>query len=247
MKYLDVPARRCTLIYSGLSNAFRQPLQPQQLEEARRRYGLPPRFLLYCGAVYPPKNFTRLIRAYAKVGPARGVPLVIAGGSNRFLSESELLEPQRQGIADWVRWIGWLDNADYRLSIASRKLCCCRRCTSRSACPSWKRWRAAVRRSRRIATAHWNSRRGASVLVEPESIDDIAAASSACSKTSTLRATLRRRRGLARAKHFTWQRTAAKSWSARVAAALAGDALPRARATSLGNTHDSDGMRTRRR
>ena len=54
-------------------------------------------FLLYCGAGYPPKNFTRLIRAYAKVGPARAMPLVIAGGSNRFLSAQELLEPQRSG------------------------------------------------------------------------------------------------------------------------------------------------------
>jgi alpha-1,3-rhamnosyl/mannosyltransferase len=120
------------------------------------------------------------------------VPLVIAGGSNRFLSESELHEPQRQGIADWVRWIGWLDNAELPAVYRSRKLCCCRRCTSRSACPSWKRWRAAVRRSRRIATAHWNSRRGASVLVEPESIDDIAAGIVRLLEDQPLRATLRR-------------------------------------------------------
>ena len=120
MRFLDVPGERVHTIYSGLSDAFRRPVEQAQLDDARRRFNLPPRFLLYCGAVYPPKNFTRLIRAYAKVGPPRGVPLVIAGGSNRFLSAHELLEPQRQGIAEWVRCIGWLDNADlpaiYRLA-----------------------------------------------------------------------------------------------------------------------------------
>ena len=44
--------------------------------------------MLYAGAVYPPKNFTRMVQAYARVGPARGISLVIAGGENRFLSEA---------------------------------------------------------------------------------------------------------------------------------------------------------------
>ena len=61
-----------------------------------------------------------MIQAYARVGPAQGVPLVIAGGSNRYLSEHELDEPKRQKIGDWVRWLGWLDNEDlpalYRLA-----------------------------------------------------------------------------------------------------------------------------------
>ena len=209
MKYLDVPGEKVHTIYSGLSNAFRQPLQPQQLEDARRRFGLPPRFLLYCGAVYPPKNFTRLIRAYAKVGPARGVPLVIAGGSNRFLSENELREPQRQGIADWVRWIGWLDNAElpavYRLAEAlllpslyesvgipvMEAMGC--------GCPTLT--------ANRYGTLELAQ--GASVLVEPESIDDIAAGIVRLLEDQPLRATLRRA-GLERARQFTWQRTAAE-------------------------------------
>jgi len=50
---------------------------------------------------------------------------------------------------------------------------------------------------------------GASVLVEPESIDDIAAGIVRLLEDQPLRATLRRA-GLARAKQFTWQRTAAE-------------------------------------
>jgi len=119
-KYLNAPPERIHTIYSGLSDVFRARVPAQRLEELRRRFSLPPRFLMYCGAVYPPKNFTRLIQAYAKVGPRQGVPLVIVGGGNRYLSEHELDEPKRQHIADWVRWPGWVANGDlpaiYQLS-----------------------------------------------------------------------------------------------------------------------------------
>jgi len=51
-----------------------------------------------------------MVQAYAKVGPELGVSLVIAGGTNRFLSQDELQEPQRLGLGDWVKWAGWIDS-----------------------------------------------------------------------------------------------------------------------------------------
>jgi glycosyltransferase involved in cell wall biosynthesis len=209
MKYLNVPGERVHTVYSGLSDAFHQRLDHRQLDEARKRFNLPARFLLYCGAVYPPKNFTRLIRAYAKVGPARAVPLVIAGGSNRFLSAHELLEPQRQGISDWVRWIGWLDNADlpavYRLAeglllpslyesvgmpVMEAMACGCPTLTAN-----------------RYGTLELAE--GAAVLVDPDSIEDIAAGIVRLLEDKHLRAKLCSA-GLERAQRFTWQRTAAE-------------------------------------
>jgi len=45
----------------------------------------------------------------ARVGPPRGISLVIAGGQNRFLSKHELDEPARLKLGDWVKWAGWVD------------------------------------------------------------------------------------------------------------------------------------------
>jgi glycosyltransferase involved in cell wall biosynthesis len=75
----------------------------QQGKAVRRKYGLPERFFLYAGAIYPPKNFSRLVRAYAQVGPSRGIYLVIAGGDNRFRSEHELKVPEQLGLGECVR------------------------------------------------------------------------------------------------------------------------------------------------
>ena len=207
IQYLHVAPEQIHTVYSGLSDAFRVSHMPQQLAAVRERLQLPPRFLLYCGAVYPPKNFTRLIQAYARIGPAQGVPLVIAGGSNRFLSEHELREPQRQHIADWVRWLGWLDNRDlpalYQLAqglllpslyeslgmpILEALACGCPVLTS-------NRYG-----TREIAV-------GAAVLVEPESVDDIAAGIKRLLNDDALRASIIAA-GLERSRQFTWQRTA---------------------------------------
>jgi len=207
MQYLHVSPERIFTVYSGLSDAFRVTHTPQELAAVSERLQLPPQFLLYCGAVYPPKNFTRMIRAYARVGPARGVPLVIAGGSNRFLSEHELLEPQRQNIANWVRWLGWLDNHDlpalYQLAQGLllpslyeslgmpiiEALAC--------GCP--------VLTANRYGTQEIAA--GAAVLVDPESIDDIAAGIERLLSDDALRAA-NIAAGRERSRQFTWQRTA---------------------------------------
>ncbi|MDY6947881.1 MAG: glycosyltransferase family 1 protein [Pseudomonadota bacterium] len=206
-KYLDVPAERIHTIYSGLSDGFRARLSQEELEQVRKRFALPPRFLLYCGAVYPPKNFTRMIQAYAKVGPAQGVPLVIAGGSNRYLSEHELQEPQRQNIADWVHWPGWVENRDlpafYQLadglllpslyeSVGMPIME-----AMASGCP--------VLTADRFGTKEIAG--DAAVLVNPESVEDIAAGIDRLLNDEPLRAA-NVAAGLQRARRFTWTNTA---------------------------------------
>jgi|SRR5579864_2328525 glycosyltransferase involved in cell wall biosynthesis len=109
IEFLHMPPERITTVYTAIEDLFRRRLPDELLAGVRAAYRLPERYVLYAGAVYPPKNFTRLVQAYARVGPARGISLVIAGGQNRFLSEHELEEPARLRLGNWVRWAGWVD------------------------------------------------------------------------------------------------------------------------------------------
>jgi glycosyltransferase involved in cell wall biosynthesis len=109
IQYLPIPAERVTTVYSGVDDSFRQVSDADTRDRLRRRYDLPARFFLYSGAIYPPKNFTRLVQAFAKVGPAAGISLVIAGGENRFLSAHELKVPEALGLSQWVKWLGWVE------------------------------------------------------------------------------------------------------------------------------------------
>ncbi len=74
---LHVADRRVTVIHLGVDPDF-APLPQEQVEEFRRRKGLPPRYVLYVGNLEPRKNLVRLVQAYARLqDPA--VPLVLAG------------------------------------------------------------------------------------------------------------------------------------------------------------------------
>ena len=109
-QYLDMPGERVHTIYPGVSPVFAERRTSDELDAIRSGLRLPSRYVVYSGAVYPPKNFRRLVQAYARVGPRLGVSLVIAGGENRYLSEDDVNEPERLGLGQWVRRLGWVDH-----------------------------------------------------------------------------------------------------------------------------------------
>lgn len=208
-KYLQVPRQRIHTIYSGLSDGFRTRLSAAQLEQVRQRFSLPPRFLLYCGAVYPPKNFTRLIQAYAKVGPKQGVPLVIAGGGNRYLSEHELDEPERQNIADWVKWPGWIENKDLPAFYQLAEVLLLPSLYESVGMPIMEAMACGcpVLTSDRFGTKEIAG--DAALLVDPESVDAIAAGIDRLLNDPALRAA-NIAAGEVRARQFTWTHTASE-------------------------------------
>jgi glycosyltransferase involved in cell wall biosynthesis len=213
MQYLPVPPEKVVTVYSGVDDVFRRPQDQTQLSRLRAKYSLPDRFLLYAGAVYPPKNFTRLIQAYAAVGPARGIPLVIAGGENRFLSQDELKEPERLGINQWVRWPGWIEQEElagfYALSEALLLPSLFESCglpvleAMAAGCP--------VVTSDRYGTKELAE--GAAVLVDPESVESIADGIGRVLDNDGLKAKLVAA-GRVRSSEFRWQRCASETLGA---------------------------------
>jgi glycosyltransferase involved in cell wall biosynthesis len=210
MEYLHVSPDRVVTVYSGVDDVFRQKPDPRRLAEVRAKYALPDRFLLYAGAIYPPKNFTRLVRAYAAVGPAKGIPLVVAGGENRFLSDHELKEPEALGIAEWVKWPGWVEQQDlaafYALADALLLPSLFESCglpvleAMAAGCPV-------------VTTDRYGTKElaeGAAILVDPESVDSIAEGIRQVLDDSSRRTELIAA-GKIRSAGFQWRRCAAET------------------------------------
>ena len=210
MEYLHVGPDRVVTVYSGVDDVFRQKFDDKRLAEVRKKYALPARFLLYAGAIYPPKNFTRLIRAYATVGPAKGIPLVVAGGENRFLSDHELKEPEALGIAEWVKWPGWVEQQDlaafYALADALLLPSLFESCglpvleAMAAGCPV-------------VTTDRYGTKElaeGAAILVDPESVESIAEGIRRVLDDNPRRAELIAA-GKARSAGFQWRRCAAET------------------------------------
>lgn len=210
IEYLHVSPDRVQTVYTGIDDAYQRTLPQAARDSIRGQFKLPERYVLYSGAIYPPKNFTRLIQAYARVGPALGVSLVIAGGENRFLSADELEEPARQNLGDWVHWAGWVDPAtlpafyqmaqalllpslfeSFGLPIVEAMASGCPVVTSN--CYGTKEIAA-----------------DAAFLVEPTSVDSIAEGMQRVLTEQPLREQLIAR-GRERARPFTWERCASQT------------------------------------
>jgi glycosyltransferase involved in cell wall biosynthesis len=210
MEYLHVPPERVATVYSGVDDAFRRPIDESRLREIRKKYSLPDRFLLYAGAIYPPKNFARLVQAYARVGPERGIPLVVAGGENRFLSERDLGEPEALGISEWVRRPGWVDHEElagvYALAEALLLPSLFEACplplleAMAAGCP--------IVTADRYGTKELAE--GAAVLVNPEDVESIAGGMRRVLDDGALRTEMVAA-GRQRSREFTWRRCATET------------------------------------
>jgi glycosyltransferase involved in cell wall biosynthesis len=210
MQYLHVAPERVVTVYSGVDDVFRRQPDPAGLRQIRAKYSLPERFLLYAGAIYPPKNFTRLVRAYAQVGPAQGIPLVVAGGENRFLSEGELREPAALGIKDWVRWPGWVEQEDLAGFYALAEALLLPSLFESCGLPVLEAMAAGCP----VVTANCYGTKelaeGAAVLVDPQSVNEIADGIRRVLDDQTLRAELIAA-GRVRSREFGWRRCATET------------------------------------
>jgi glycosyltransferase involved in cell wall biosynthesis len=105
------PPERVFVIPEAAGPAFR-PQDAVAIEAVRRRYGLEGPFLLSVGSLEPGKNRERLLQAFARLR-ARGLKhsLVVAG-QRAWHYEGEAPLARRLGLADSVRFLGHVPQAD---------------------------------------------------------------------------------------------------------------------------------------
>jgi glycosyltransferase involved in cell wall biosynthesis len=135
---------------------------------------------------------------------------VIAGGENRYLSDQELREPEALGIERWVHRPGWVDQEDlagfYALADALLLPSLFESCglpvleAMAAGCPV-------------VTTNKYGTKElaeGAAVLVDPESVEDIAAGIRLVLDDAAKRIQLIAA-GRARSAEFQWRRCASET------------------------------------
>lgn len=201
-----VDARRIHTVHHGAGEAFRRPARPERLEATKKALDLPERFFLYCGQIYPPKNFGRLLQAYARVGPQSGISLVVAG-EHRWRSEAEVALADRLGLTGWVRWLGWVGHETLPDVYHLAQALVLPSLYESFGIPILEAHAAGcpVVTSNRFGTAETAG--DAAILVDPEDVESIADGMRRIVSDPDLRRLLVER-GHARAGLFTWERCA---------------------------------------
>jgi glycosyltransferase involved in cell wall biosynthesis len=105
---------KVTVVYEAASHEF-VPASPSALDEVKRRYGLPDRFLIHVGTIEPRKNLVRLVEALEQLRDAGlTIPLLVAGVKgwlyDRFFRRLAQLQ-----VRDAVLFPGYVPAADLPL------------------------------------------------------------------------------------------------------------------------------------
>lgn len=114
---LSIPSESISVTYLAADERFHPQMGAEHDAAVREKYDLPEQFVLYLGGFDARKQVNELLLAYTYVGEAEGenIPLVLAG---RQPDWTQALYPDlptyidRLNINDYVRWVGYIDEAD---------------------------------------------------------------------------------------------------------------------------------------
>jgi glycosyltransferase involved in cell wall biosynthesis len=111
LRILHIPPEKITTVPLGIGAQFRPITDAPALEACRRRYNLPPEFILYVGTVEPRKNLPMLLRAYAGAAQAAHLPLVVVGRDG-WMFEQVYQQVDELDLKERVRFTGYMPGED---------------------------------------------------------------------------------------------------------------------------------------
>lgn len=111
LAHYAVDPAKVTVVYEAPAPEF-MPAPPSAVEVARRRYGLPERFMIHVGTIEPRKNLARLVEALQQLrDEGLSIPLLVVGAKgwlyDDFFRRLEALE-----VRDAVRFPGYVPAVD---------------------------------------------------------------------------------------------------------------------------------------
>lgn len=109
---LRIPEEKVRVVYHGVFDPLPAP-GPAQVAEARRKYGLPDRFVLCLSRLNPGKNVVRLVRAFrAAAARHKDLSLVLAGNADAGYLPEVVAAVRDAGLGPRVALTGSIPEAD---------------------------------------------------------------------------------------------------------------------------------------
>ena len=208
---LGVPPERVSVIHLAAGAAFRPP-RDAAADRARlaRRYGLRFPYVLCVGTTNPRNNLGRLLEAFSVARRRAGLPhsLVLAGDAG-FAHGAVLSQVEKLGLRDAVVLPGYTDEDDMPAIYGAADLLAFPSLYEGFGLPVLEAMSVGCPVLTSPVSSLGEVAGGAAVLVDPLSVDAIAAGIERALADRELRAQLVER-GLRRAAEFSWSRAAAE-------------------------------------
>jgi glycosyltransferase involved in cell wall biosynthesis len=201
---LGISRGRIDVVYHGVDPQFR-PLPTEEVEAFRERRGISERFVLFVGTLEPRKNLEHLVAAFSRINDGK-TQLVLVGGKG-WLYDDLYRQIEALNLGAAVRFPGY---------VRSKELPLWYNAATAFAYPSlYEGFGMPVTEAQACGTPVLTSNVSslpeaageAALLVDPHSVEDIAAGLNSILSDLALQKDLRER-GLAHAERFKWSQTA---------------------------------------
>lgn len=210
---LRLSPERVHVIHEAAPDWFAPLDDPAQRDELRRRYALPEKFVLCLGTLEPRKNLERLVLALAELHRrGRRAPLVLVGPSGWHLDGPGGLQAtiRAAGLEQYVHYLGYVPTADLPGLLSMATVFAFPSLYEGFGLPAVEAMAcgAAILTSRDTAMAEICG--DAARLIDPYSIDDIAAGLEELLNDAALRDCLSLK-AQQQARQYSWERAAAET------------------------------------
>jgi glycosyltransferase involved in cell wall biosynthesis len=209
VRLLRLPPEKIEVIYPGIAPAFFQ-VQPEAARETVQHYGLNKSYVLYVGSIEPRKNVGGLLDAWQELAPdiRDEFDLVIAGPWG--WGDRRVYERLRSGIPG-VRYLGYVPESDLPTLTAAATVFAYVSLYEGFGLPVGQAMAAGVPVLTSIVSALPEVVGDAGLAADPRSGEEMRRGLERLLLSPTLRADLAER-GRVRARGFTWEECARKSW-----------------------------------
>jgi glycosyltransferase involved in cell wall biosynthesis len=206
VRILELSSERLFVVPEAAGAAF-HPQDAVAIEAVRRRYGLEGPFLLSVGSLEPGKNRERLLQAFARLR-ARGLThALVVAGQRAWRYEGEAPLAQRLGLADSVRFLGHVPQADLPALYSAADLFVFPSLYEGFGLPTLEALACGTPVVASNVSAVPEVVGDAALQVSPLDVEALADAMERLLRDDSLRSDLRER-GLKRAAQFSWEKAA---------------------------------------
>ncbi len=208
VRHLGVEPGRVDVVYPGVDDAFRPIADRGRLAAFREKRGLPERIILFVGTIEPRKNVERLVRAYARLRRESDLPhKLVIGGAGGWLYEGVFAAVEELGLGDDVLFPGYIPRDELPLWYNAAGLFIYPSLYEGFGLPPLE----AMACGTPVIASNTSSLPEvvgeAGLLVDPYDVEGMAEAMFKALTDEGLREEMRRR-GLERAREFSWLKTA---------------------------------------
>lgn len=201
------PEDKITVLYAGVSSAFRPILDSSQLMKVRKRYNLGDQpFVLSVGTLQPRKNHIALIKAFELALRDSDYNLVLAGGQGWSYEEVHDLVRLR-GLQHRVLFAGFVADEDLSALYSSADVMAFPSLYEGFGLPVLEAMACGVPVLASNVSCLPEVAGGAALFVDPRDVEAMSAAMLKLLSNVDLRETLRKK-GFERVEQFSWQSSA---------------------------------------